>query len=106
MNVSEVAPEAPAPVLVPRIGRVLDLVGLSVFAAGAALVYRAWLGFREVQAFAPTLDDPPMAALQLADRFWRIQKVGIALILVGIAVFVGAWWIARHRLATAGGVEP
>jgi hypothetical protein len=82
---------------VSRTGRILDLAGLVVFLAGGGLVVRAWSGFREVQAFEPGFSDPPMAAVQLADRFWRLEKVGMALMLVGIGVFVVAWWFARHR---------
>ena len=82
---------------VPRIGRILDLVGLLLLLAGSGFVVRAWMGFREVQEYAPSSNDPPMAAVQLADTFWRLEKLGIALIVLGVAVFVGAWWVARSR---------
>lgn len=89
---------------VPRIGRVLDVVGLLFLVAGAALVGRAWVGFREVQAFVPPPDAPAMAAVAFADEFWRMQKLGVALMVVGVGVFVAAWWIARHpRVRVAGG---
>ena len=81
---------------VPRIGRILDLVGLLFLLSGAGLVIRAWIGFREIQAYAPKFDDPPMAAVAIADGFWRLEKLGIGLILLGVAVFVAAWWIARR----------
>lgn len=82
---------------VPRVGRLLDAAGFLVFAVGVALVGRAWLGFQEVQAFQPSPDGPPMAAMQLADRFLLVQRIGVALIVIGIGVFVGAWWVARQR---------
>ena len=81
---------------VSRVGRLLDLTGLVVFLVGAALALRAWSGFREVQRFEPTLADGPMAAVQLADDFSRLGKIGLALMLVGVGVFVLAWR-AGHR---------
>jgi len=80
---------------VPRIGRIFDLLGLLLLLSGAGLVVRASIGFRDVQAYTPKADDLPMAAVRLADGFWRMEKAGIALILLGVAVFVAAWWVAR-----------
>lgn len=80
---------------VPRIGRTLDVVGLAVLLIGGAFVLRARTGYGEVQAYVPRPDDPPMAAMQLADGFYLLEKVGAGLILVGIGVFVTAWWVAR-----------
>ena len=85
---------------VPRIGRLLDGVGLLVLLAGAALVARAFVGFQEVQSFQPGPDGPPMEAMALADSFWFMQRIGVGLMLVGVAVFVGAWWVARTRSGT------
>ena len=81
---------------VPRIGRILDLVGLLLGLAGSGFVIRAWIGFGEVQAYEPKFDDPPMAAVAFADGFWRMEKLGIGLILLGVAVFGAAWWVARR----------
>lgn len=88
---------------VTRTGRILDLVGLFVFLAGSGFVTRAWFGFREVPAFQATSADPPWAAIQLADGFLRIQRVGVALMLVGVGVFVYAWWAERRRHDAGGG---
>ena len=82
---------------VPRIGRLLDGIGALVFLTGVALVGRAWLGFREVQSFQPGPGGPPMGAVIFADRFWLMQKVGVTVMIIGVGVFVGAWWIARRR---------
>ncbi len=76
---------------VPRIGRLLDAAGALVLMAGGGLVARAWIGFREVQVS----DGPPMAALQLADRFRLIERTGVALMVIAVGVFVGAWWATR-----------
>lgn len=82
---------------VPRIGRVLDAVGLVFFLGGCALFVRSWVGFRSVPSFARAPDDVLTAAVDYADGFWRLQRVGVALMLVGIAVFVLAWFVARRR---------
>jgi hypothetical protein len=81
---------------VPRIGRVLDLVGLLVFAAGGALFARAWLGFRSLRDVQPAPGAEPWAAIRVADGFWRLQKIGAGLMLAGAVVFVIAWWWARR----------
>lgn len=90
---------------VPRIGRVLDLVGAVVLLVGAGFVVRAWIGFREVEAYVPPPDAPPMAAVAFADGFWRMQKLGVLLMLAGIGVFVAAWWIARRRGVAGSGED-
>ena len=36
-----------------------------------------------------------MAAVEMADRFWFLEKVGIGLAVAGLGVFVLAWWVAR-----------
>ena len=36
-----------------------------------------------------------MAALQLADRFRLIERTGVALMVIAVGVFVGAWWATR-----------
>ena len=92
---------------VPRIGRVLDLVGLLLFLGGGALFARAWVGFRSVQGFVPPPDAPAWAAVELADQYWRLQKIGAGLMIAGIAVFVAAWWVARAvgRAAEGAGAD-
>lgn len=99
LNSVEARPPPPAPVdmkSVPRIGRVLDLVGIVFFLLGGGFVARAWIGFREVEGYVPPPDATGMTAVEFADQFWRIQRVGVGLMLIGIAVFVAAWWIARR----------
>ncbi|MGD8602586.1 MAG: hypothetical protein PVF19_14640 [Gemmatimonadota bacterium] len=80
---------------VPRIGRILDLVGLVLFGVGGVLFGWAWVGFREVQAYVPPPDAPLWSAVGVADGYWRLQKVGGGLMIGGVAVFVLAWWTAR-----------
>lgn len=90
---------------VTRTGRIHDLVGLLVFLAGSGFVTRAWFGFREVPAFEATSADPAWAATRLADGFLRLQRVGVGLMLVGVGIFVYAWWAERRRREVAGATE-
>jgi small-conductance mechanosensitive channel len=85
---------------VPRIGRVLDSIGLLLFAAGAVAFVWAWTGFRRVEAYQPPSDAPAWAAISMADGYWLWQKIGVGLMLAGVAIFVAAWWVARRRQAT------
>lgn len=86
---------------VPRIGRILDGVGLLVFLSGGGLFVRAWIGFQSVPDFRRSPGDLPTAAVQYADGFWRLQKIGAALMILGIAIFVGAWLATRRRASDA-----
>jgi len=81
---------------VPRIGRVLDLVGLGLFLVGGGVCLRAWIGFGNVHQYRPGPHDPLWAATHLANRYLRLQHIGVALMAAGIAVFVTAWWAARR----------
>ena len=79
---------------VPRIGRVLDLVGVVLFATGGGLFAWAWNGFRGVREYQASVADGPWAAVRLADEYWRLQKIGTALMVAAVVVFVSAWWVA------------
>ena len=81
---------------VPRVGRVLDLAGLLLFVGGAGLVARAWVGFRSVQGYVAPSDAPAFSAVSIADGYWRLQKIGVVVMVAGVAVFVLAWWVARR----------
>jgi drug/metabolite transporter (DMT)-like permease len=75
---------------------VLDLAGLLLFSVGGGLFAWAWSGFLAVPDHQASPDDAPWAAVRMADGYWRLQKIGVALMLAGVAVFVLAWWIARR----------
>lgn len=81
---------------VPRIGRVLDFVGLGLFLVGGGVYLRAWIGFGGVRHYRPGPRDPLWAATHLANRYLRLQHIGVAIMAVGLAVFVTAWWVARR----------
>jgi len=83
--------------VVSRIGRILDGVGLSAFLLGGGVYARAWFGFREVEASAPAFIGAQSSAIELADRFWFMERIGAGVMLLGIAVFVGAWWMERRQ---------
>jgi hypothetical protein len=80
---------------VPRIGRLLDLCGLALFLGGGSTCVRAWIGFQSVTRFVPPADGPAWGAVSVADGYLRLQRIGSGLMLVGLAVFVMAWWVAR-----------
>lgn len=80
---------------VPRIGRMLDLGGLLLFLGGGATFVWAWIGFQGVPAYERPVGGPAWAAVAVADRYWRLQKVGTGLMIAGVAVFILAWWVAR-----------
>ena len=68
---------------VPRIGRILDLAGLLLFLAGAALYARAWLGLRGMDSFVPDPDSAGFAALARADQLSSLGRVGVGLMIAG-----------------------
>lgn len=84
---------------VPRIGRVLDLAGLLVFLAGAALYLRAWLGLRGMDTFVPDPDAAGFAALERADQLSSLGRIGIALMIAGAVIAVVAAVVARRVAA-------
>lgn len=84
---------------VPRIGRILDLVGLLFLLVGVGVYGFAWVGFQGVPDFQRPEHGTVFAATELADGYRAMERIGIAGMLVGIAVFVVAWWVARRRQA-------
>lgn len=81
---------------VPRVGRILDLVGLLLFLSGAAAFVWAWIGFQDIPGEVPPVGAEPWATVRVADGYWQIQKIGTALMLTGVSAFVLAWWVARR----------
>ncbi|MDH3206315.1 MAG: hypothetical protein OEO79_06875 [Gemmatimonadota bacterium] len=83
---------------VPRIGRILDLAGLLLFLGGGAIFVWAWLGFQGVPELVPALEEQARSAIAVANRYWRLQKIGTGFMIAGVAVFVLAWWVARSAM--------
>ena len=88
---------------VSRIGRVFDLVGLLLLLGGAAVCARAWFGFRSVPDYQREPGGELWATVQLADGFWRLQRIGVGLMLAGLGVFIAAWWFAGRGAGRPGG---
>jgi hypothetical protein len=87
---------------VPRIGRILDLAGLLLLLSGGVVVVWAWIGFDGVPDYQPAADAPAWSAVAVANGYWRLQKIGTALMGAGVGVFVVAWWVARTARRVAG----
>jgi hypothetical protein len=102
---SSIGPET-ASRSVPRIGRLLDLAGILLFAPGGGLFAWAWAGFRRVREYQPSLEDGSWAAIGMADGYWRLQKIGTALMVAGVAVFVLAWWVAGRARQSDSATPP
>lgn len=81
---------------VPRIGRILDLVGLLFLLVGVGVYGFAWVGFQGVPDFDRPEHGTIFAATEMADGYRTMEHVGVAVMLVGVAVFVCAWWVARR----------
>ena len=81
---------------VPRIGRALDLLGLLLFLAGAALYVRSWLGLRSMEEFERAPGDPVFAAVEYADGLARTGRIGFGLMAAGAVVAVIAAVVARR----------
>ena len=87
---------------VPRVGRILDFVGLTLFLVGGGLFAWAWAGFRRVPAIVPDPEGEPWATVRLADEYLRLQRIGGGLMVVGALVFVTAWWVGGRRRGRPG----
>ena len=81
---------------VPRVGRLLDLAGMLLFLGGGAAFVWAWLGFRGMQGYEAPVDAPAWSGVQMANEYWRVQKIGAGFMIAGVVVFVTAWWVARR----------
>lgn len=81
---------------VPRIGRILDLAGLLLFACGAAVFVWAWVGFHGIPDYEFPVGSGAWATVRVANGYWRLQKIGTGLMVAGLAVFGLAWWVARN----------
>jgi len=81
---------------VPRIGRMLDLLGALLFLGGATLYARSWIGLRDMDRFVRAPGDVSFAAVERADELSRIGTIGVALMIAGVAVGVLAAIVARR----------
>lgn len=88
---------------VPRIGRVLDLVAALVFALGAGLYARSWIGLRDMDEYVRPEGADAFATVIHANQLSRLGALGLGLMIGGVAVGVVAAIVARRvarRVAT------
>lgn len=81
---------------VPRIGRVLDLVAALVFALGAGLYARSWIGLRNMDEFVRPEGAEAFATVIHANQLSRLGAIGLGLMIGGVAVGVVAAIVARR----------
>lgn len=90
---------------VPRIGRVLDFVGLLLFLVGGALYARSWFGLRGMSDFTPGPDAPLFAAIARANTLTRLGHIGFGFMAAGAVVAcvaaLVAWRLGRRTRDTA-----
>jgi hypothetical protein len=90
---------------VPRIGRLLDVVGVLLLVVGAALYARSWFGLRAMDRFERAPGDEMWAAVERANALARLGRVGFAVMAAGALVAVAAAIVAR-RVAARESAEP
>lgn len=88
--------DSPGPGGVPRIGRVLDGIGLLLFLAGGALYGRAWFGLRHLEAEPPPSDGMEFAAVGRVVELHELSRTGLLLMAGGAVVAVIAALVARR----------
>jgi hypothetical protein len=82
--------------MVPRLGRLLDLIGLALIVAGGACY--AWSYLRLVQLH----DHPPSAphvlwvGLAAYNRYTRVSTIGIVVAAIGLSVAIASA-VMTHR---------
>lgn len=93
---------------VPRGLRLLNLLLLFVFLAGAGTYARAWFGMDALTRYQPSPTDPPFAAMARFHAMWELSITGIwlvwASVLGAVAVAVAAV-IVRRRADRAEAAE-
>lgn len=82
---------------VPRLGRVLDLVGALLFLGGAAVYGWAWMGLRRLRDDPPVSAEGAFVAVARANDFSTLSRLGLALMAGGAVVAVLAAVVARRN---------
>ena len=85
---------------VTRHGRMLDLVGLAVLAAGLALYAYAYVGLQDLQAVKPEAGAAPFAAIVRFDKLWKLSRLGLGLAGTGVVIAVLAAVVGRRGKTT------
>lgn len=85
---------------VPNGFRVVNLLLLFVFLAGAGVYARAWFGMRALTTYEATPTDPPFAAMARFDQLWGLSISGVWLVsaaVIGAAAVAVAFQLHRRR---------
>lgn len=87
---------------VPRIGRILDGLGILVFLTGAGVYGRAWCGLRrlEDQPDQPVGEQLSFAAVERFVELQEMSRMGLVLMAVGGVVALVAAVVAAPRRAS------
>lgn len=85
----------------------LDIGGLLLFLAGAAVYGWAWIGMRHIDQFEPASGAGPFATVARMDDLATLSRVGIGVMAAGAVVALVAVVVHRrgHR-AVGGPVTP
>lgn len=73
---------------VPRVLRAVNVLALVIFAAGAAVYARAWLGMRALREYEAPPDAPLFSAMERFNHFWELSRIGLWLVGASVAVAV------------------
>ena len=84
---------------VPRIGRVLDVVAALVFAIGAGLYARSWIGLRDMDQYVRPEGGDLFATVIHANELSRLGRIGLGIMIGGVAVGIIAAIVARRVAA-------
>ena len=86
---------------VRRVGRVLDVIGLTILTVGAACYVYAYVGLRDLESVQAGSGAAPFASIVQFDRLWKLSRLGIGLAVAGLVVAVGAAVAGRERVSGA-----
>lgn len=73
---------------VPRGLRLLNILSLLLFLAGAGLYIRAWFGMHGLEAYQADPDAAIFSGMAQFNHFWNLSRIGIWLVWAAVAVAV------------------
>ena len=83
---------------VSRLAGFIDLGGLALFVAGAASYFRAYIGMRHLEAGTAVLVRQRFAEMTEYARLVQLSRIGLALAVFALAMFVAGAIIARRKV--------
>ncbi len=85
---------------VPRPFRIANILAGILFAVGALIYGRAWLGMCALASYETPAGADPFAGMARFNHFWELSRIGIRVVLaaLGLAVLTALTaWIAGRR---------